>query len=119
MGFQHGRCLTCGDMIWPQDRVAIDHVFPLALMDHFPVARQWPELDLDRVWNLAPAHWDCNAGKSDRPPKPVELQRLVERNEAIMNSPHPLRRTLEISLGPFSASGGWLAFIRAVQDVFS
>ncbi|MCW2933087.1 MAG: hypothetical protein JWM19_4049 [Actinomycetia bacterium] len=118
VGFQHGRCLTCGDMMWPGDRVAIDHVFPLALMDNFPVARQWPELDLDRVWNLAPAHYDCNADKSARPPTAEELSRLVQRNEAIMSSPHPLRRTLEITLGPFSASGGWRAFVRAVQDLF-
>lgn len=35
-----------------------------------------------------------------------------------MNSPHPLKRTLEITLGPSASSGGWRAFIRAVQDVF-
>jgi hypothetical protein len=119
VGFQHGRCLTCGDMIWSEDRDAIDHVFPLALMGRFPVARQWPELDLDTVWNLAPAHYDCNADKGARPPTAAELLRLVQRNDAIMNSPHPLKRTLQITLGPFSASGGWQAFIRAVQDVFS
>jgi 5-methylcytosine-specific restriction endonuclease McrA len=119
VGFQHGRCLTCGDIIWQGDRIAIDHVFPLALMDHFPVARQWPELDLDRVWNLAPAHYDCNAGKSARPPRAAELSRLVQRNEAIMNSPHPLKRTLEITLGPFASRGGWPEYVRAVLNVFS
>jgi 5-methylcytosine-specific restriction endonuclease McrA len=119
VGFQHGRCLTCGDIIWPGDRVAIDHVFPLALMDHFPVARQWHELDLDKVWNLAPAHYDCNADKSARPPTAAELSRLVQRNEAIRNSPHPLKRTLEITLGRFASNGGWPEYVRAVQSVFS
>ncbi len=119
IGFQHGRCLTCGDIIWPGDRDAIDHVFPLALMDRFPVARQWPELDLDKVWNLAPAHFDCNAGKSARLPTAAELRGLVQRNEAIRSSPHPLKRTLEITLGPFASKGGWPEYVRAVQDVFS
>jgi hypothetical protein len=75
------------------------------------------------VWNLAPAHYGCNAGKNDRSPKPVELQRLVERNEAIMHSPHPLKRTLEITLGSapwhLPATDRWRAYVRAVQDVFS
>jgi hypothetical protein len=119
IGFQHGRCMICGDLIAAADEVAVDHVFPFALMDRFSSARRWPELDLDAVWNLASAHYACNAGKSDRLPVPVELQRLVQRNEAIMHSPHPLKRTLAISLGSFLTSGGWRAFVRAVQDVFS
>jgi 5-methylcytosine-specific restriction endonuclease McrA len=118
IGFQHGRCMICGELLGSADDVAVDHVFPFALMDRFSIARRWPELDLDSVWNLAPAHYRCNAGKSDRPPKSMELQRLVERNEAIMHSPHPLKRTLAITLGPFLA-GGWRAFVRAVQDVLS
>jgi 5-methylcytosine-specific restriction endonuclease McrA len=119
IGFQHGRCLTCGDIIWPQDRVAIDHVFPLALMDRFRIARQRPDVDLDRVWNLAPAHYACNADKSARPPTAAELALLVQRNQAIMNSPHPLKRTLEITLGSSAADGGWPEYVRAVQGVFS
>lgn len=57
-----------------------------------------PLLDLDAVWNLAPAHASCNTQKSNRLPTRAEIVRLGERNEAIMLSPHPLRRTLELSL---------------------
>jgi HNH endonuclease len=120
IGFQHGRCMICSDLVGPEDEVAIDHVFPHVLMSRFPVARTWPGLQLDAVWNLAPAHVGCNGAKSDRLPLPIELQRLVARNEAIMNSPHPLKRTLEISLGPYAGNGGaWSAFVRAVLGLFT
>lgn len=122
IGFQHGRCLICSDPIGPGDRVAIDHTFPFALMDRFGVRRTWPELDLDTIWNLAPAHYGCNADKSDRPPGPLELQGLARRNEAIMHSPHPLKKTLEITLvnGTRSFVGGkaWPDFLLAVQEFF-
>lgn len=120
IGFQHGRCMTCGDVIGPADEVDIDHVFGFALMRHYQVARMWPGLDFDAVWNLAPAHRDCNGSKSARLPTTFELRRLVQRNEAIMKSPHPLKRTLEISLGSYAGtSGGWPAFTRAVLDLFT
>lgn len=122
IGFQHGRCLICNDPIGQQDRVAIDHTFPYALMERFNVRRIWPELDLDTVWNLAPAHYGCNADKSDRPPAPLELQRLARRNEAIMHSPHPLKKTLEITLAngtrSFTGARAWADFILAVQRFF-
>lgn len=122
IGFQHGRCLICNDVIGPQDRVAIDHTFPFALMDRYDVRRTWRELDLDTVWNLAPAHYGCNAEKSDRPPGPLELERLAQRNDAIMHSPHPLKKTLEITLanGTRSFIGGkaWADFVIAVQRFF-
>lgn len=122
IGFQHGRCLICNDKIDARDPVAIDHTFPFALMERFNVRRAWPELDLDTVWNLAPAHHDCNAGKSDRPPAPLELERLAQRNEAIMHSPHPLKRTLETTLAngtrSFIGSRAWADFVIAVQRFF-
>jgi hypothetical protein len=79
-------------------------------------------LDLDTVWNLAPAHYGCNADKSNRPPAPVELDRLARRNEAIMYSPHPLSRTLRITLDngtrSFIGARAWADFVRAVQSLF-
>lgn len=116
MGFQHARCLTCNESITASDSVAIDHVFPFSLM-HQGVRLVGPELDLDTVWNLAPAHATCNARKSNRPPSREEVHRLGQRNEAIMLSPHPLRRTLEISLlrNGFSATpGAWYRFLTSI-----
>ncbi|MGW7258665.1 hypothetical protein [Streptomyces sp. NPDC054834] len=87
MGFQHGRCLICGDVLALGDAVAVDHVFPFSLMHRFSGVRSWHGPDLDALWNLAPAHARCNAAKSDRLPTPGELARLTARNEAIRPSP--------------------------------
>jgi hypothetical protein len=40
IGFQHGRCMICGALIGPEDEVAVDHVFPFALMDRFSSVRR-------------------------------------------------------------------------------
>ncbi|MEV5078773.1 HNH endonuclease [Streptomyces sp. NPDC056159] len=117
-GFQHGRCLICGDVLAPGDAIAVDHVFPFSLMSRFDSVGSWHGPDLDALWNLAPAHATCNGAKSDRLPSPVELARLGARNEAIMQSPHPLRRTLELSLkGALSGRDvpSWPEFLAAVQ----
>ncbi|MFI6295908.1 HNH endonuclease [Nonomuraea sp. NPDC050790] len=106
IGFQHGRCLICADPLVPGvDEVAVDHVFP------YSFRRLVSAVDLDAIWNLAPAHRPCNARKSNRPPTPGELTRLAMRNEAIMRSPHPLKRTLQLTL---TGRGGWREFIQAV-----
>lgn len=91
LGFQHGRCLICDDPITEADDRAIDHVFPYSLMKRGSLMID-PGLDLDSV--CAPAHAACNSRKSNRPPTAEEVYRLGHRNEAIMSSPHPLRRTL-------------------------
>ncbi|MCD0450511.1 hypothetical protein LO762_15125 [Actinocorallia sp. API 0066] len=112
LGFQRGRCLLCWEHLDPHGDVAVDHVFPFSLMSRFT---PWRGPDLDSVWNLSPAHSACNSAKSDRLPTPTELRRLAERNTAIMGSPHPLRRTLELSLGRRSG-GDWFGFLRGVQE---
>lgn len=116
VGFQYGRCLICWEPLGPFDSVAIDHVFPFSLMNNGR-ALIAPHLDLDAIWNLAPAHASCNGQKSNRPPSRVEIFRLGQRNEAIMLSPHPLRRTLELSLalGGFKPrEGSWQKFLASV-----
>jgi 5-methylcytosine-specific restriction endonuclease McrA len=118
LGFQHGRCLICHEVLAVHDVTAVDHVFPFSLMHRLGGVGSWYGPDLDALWNLAPAHAACNAAKSDRLPTQAELARLAARNEAIMNSPHPLRRTLQLSLT--SALSGrpaisWAEFLRAVQ----
>ncbi|WP_031484287.1 HNH endonuclease domain-containing protein [Streptomyces bicolor] len=120
IGFQHGRCLICDEVVSPEQTVAVDHVFPFALMRRLHSVRAWAGPDLDALWNLAPAHAACNGGKSDRLPFPVEVHRLALRNEAIMDSPHPLRKTLQLSLR--QALGGrrstsWPEFLQAVRDL--
>lgn len=116
VGFQYGRCLICWEPIEAADSVAIDHVFPFSLMNALrPVID--PLLDLDAVWNLAPAHASCNTQKSNRLPTRAEIDRLGERNEAIMLSPHPLRRTLELSLalrGLKPSHDAWPRFLATV-----
>jgi hypothetical protein len=97
IGFQRGRCLICTELLGPGDPIAVDHVFPFSLMAS-PILLGWPDLDLDAVWNLAPAHTACNELKSNRPPTPDEKQGLAARNAAIMGSPHPLKKTLELVL---------------------
>ncbi|RSM86371.1 HNH endonuclease [Kibdelosporangium aridum] len=121
IGFQHGRCLICGQTIAADAKVAADHVFPYALMRRFSGVGVWAGPDLDQLWNLAPAHATCNSDKSDRPPTPPELDLLAQRNEAIMQSPHPLRKTLQLSLrqaGYDSPSGQWPDFLRQVQAAY-
>ncbi|MGW0771757.1 HNH endonuclease [Streptomyces sp. NPDC002676] len=119
IGFQHGRCLICNEVLSPGQTVAVDHVFPFALMQRLHSVRAWAGPNLDALWNLAPAHATCNGGKTDRLPFSVELYRLALRNEAIMDSPHPLKKTLQLSLQ--QALGGyrstsWPEFLRAVRD---
>ncbi|MFF4442018.1 HNH endonuclease [Streptomyces sp. NPDC001621] len=120
VGFQHGRCLICNDVLAPSEAIAVDHVFPFSLMHRFGSVGSWHGPDLDALWNLAPAHGACNGAKSDRLPTQAEVARLAARNEAIMQSPHPLRRTLQLSLKR-GLSGqhlpSWLEFVRAVQTV--
>ncbi|RNG35407.1 hypothetical protein EEJ42_04060 [Streptomyces botrytidirepellens] len=119
IGFQHGRCLICAQPITPGDSTAVDHVFPYSLMQRFGNVSGWDGPDLDVIWNLAPAHQACNSAKSDRLPTPEELHRLAQRNEAIMHSPHPLRKTLQLSLRSMRHSSNppehWPHFLRQVQ----
>ncbi|MFI1379581.1 HNH endonuclease [Embleya sp. NPDC020886] len=119
IGFQHGRCLICTEPITPADQTAVDHVFPYSLMRRLGVVSGWRGPDLDAVWNLAPTHRQCNADKSDRPPTSGHLHRLARRNEAIMHSPHPLKRTLLLSLNAArlrrETAEQWPYFLRQVQ----
>ena len=94
-GFSHNRCQIGDELLAPGTPVAVDHVALFSLMSR-GVKLGWADLDLDAVWNLAPAHAPCNSAKSSGPPTNVEVARLARRNVAIMRSPHPLKRTLEL-----------------------
>ncbi|MFI7618251.1 HNH endonuclease [Nonomuraea terrae] len=117
IGFQHGRCIICADLLIPGvDDVAVDHVFPYSFKRLLPGA----EIDLDAIWNLAPAHRPCNGHKSNQPPTRGQLTRLALRNEAIMQSPHPLKRTLQLTLKRHGFTGRrvgeWWDFMQGVRS---
>ncbi len=115
-GFQHGRCFYCNT---PLDQVPVvphvDHVFPYWLMQR----PQWSGPDLNGVWNLVVACAACNLTKSGSQPSEDAIRRLVTRNEAIITSPHPIKKSLELAIT--TAGGGTtprsrLAFIKAVDS---
>lgn len=114
-GFQHGRCFYCQEPLDQLEAVPhVDHVFPFVLMR----SGSWRGPSLNGLWNLVVACAPCNLAKSTRPPTTGELERLVARNEAIMTSPHPLRRSLEASIAPGNPSTTVqerVAFIRSVD----
>ncbi|GAA0825643.1 hypothetical protein GCM10009525_18960 [Streptosporangium amethystogenes subsp. fukuiense] len=122
IGFQRGLCLICADLITLGiDSVAVDHVFPLSFRRLLPTGGKGTTPDLDAVWNLAPTHAGCNGQKSNRLPTEQETFRLAQRNEAIMQSPVPLRKTLELTLKRNKHSstrpGEWFTFIQHVRDL--
>lgn len=122
IGFQHGLCMICAELITPGiDDIAVDHVFPYSFMRLLRPGDRHPPLDLDAVWNLAPAHAPCNSQKQNRPPTAAEMTRLAQRNEAIMRSPHPLKRTLELTLRHHGYTGTqpgeWRTFIQGVNSL--
>lgn len=96
-GFQYGRCFYCheplGDLDGPD--IEVDHVFPFRWM----TTGSWRGPDLNGVWNLVLAHESCNRKKWFRSPTEDEIARLIARNDAIAESPIPLRRTLEVAMG--------------------
>ncbi|GAA4186523.1 hypothetical protein GCM10022252_18640 [Streptosporangium oxazolinicum] len=123
IGFQQGLCMICADPITVGvDDIAVDHVFPLSFRRLLPSGGRGTTPDLDAIWNLAPAHAECNNRKSNRLPTEQETFRLAERNEAIMQSPRPLRKTLALTLERSGYKnprpGDWLTFIRQVNAHF-
>lgn len=122
IGFQQGLCMICAQPLTPGiDDIAVDHVFPYSFMRLLRPAGKGTAPDLDAVWNLTPTHAPCNGRKSNRPPTPEEMARLAQRNEAIMRSPVPLRRTLELTLLHNKHSSTrpdeWFRFIQHVRDL--
>ena len=95
-GFQHGRCFYCGTVLPSLDEgVHVDHVYPYSTMRRLGA---WAGPDLNGIWNLVVACAPCNLRKSARTPTSDEIERLVARNEAVISSPHPLRRTLGLTM---------------------
>ena len=113
-GFQAGACFYCGTPVTPlpgfDHSADTDHYFPHVLMSRGLV------LDLEEVWNLVLACSACNrgsGGKFDRLPHGDFLELLVDRNERLVASDHPLRQSV------IAAAGGTpvrrLEFLWSVQ----
>jgi 5-methylcytosine-specific restriction endonuclease McrA len=101
VGFQHGRCFYCHTPLTTLARdVHVDHVFPYAWMK----TGSWQGPNLNAVWNLVVACAACNLSKSSRRPTELELRALDSRNEAIMASPHPLKRALQLTMRRLGAA---------------
>jgi 5-methylcytosine-specific restriction endonuclease McrA len=118
-GFQHGRCFYCNEPLTSLPRaVHVDHFYPIALTR----TGSWKGPDVNGIWNLVVACSACNLNKSTRLPTQDEVRSLIDRNEAVMTSPHPLKRTLEMTMsmpnGPSAVSpAARLAFIQAVDNL--
>jgi 5-methylcytosine-specific restriction endonuclease McrA len=85
-GYQNGICFYCGEAMGEGD-IHVDHVIPRQLVHH------------DEVWNLVLAHDFCNQQKSDALTERYYIEKLIERNEALIVSNHPLKKRLIAELG--------------------
>jgi hypothetical protein len=94
-GYQKGKCFYCFDDISIGEEALnladVDHFFPHSLSS-YGIAHP-----INGVWNLVLACQNCNrgvGGKFDQLPYLRYLERLIVRNEFLIDSHHPLRETL-------------------------
>lgn len=85
-GYQEGRCFYCGEML-DEDCIHVDHAIPRAFLYH------------DEPWNLVLSHGNCNEQKSDFLPSRYYIKKLVDRNERLIKSNHPLSQGIKAALG--------------------
>ncbi len=85
-GYQEGRCFYCGEKL-EENHIHVDHVIPRSFLYH------------DEPWNLVLSHDSCNEQKSDALPSRYYIQKLVDRNERLIKSNHPLSNNIKTSLG--------------------
>lgn len=85
-GYQDDVCFYCGEQLGSSD-VDVDHVIPRQVVYH------------DEVWNLVLAHAFCNSQKLDALPSEHYIEKLIQRNERLILSNHPIRETLISKLG--------------------
>jgi hypothetical protein len=95
-GYQKGKCFYCCN------DVHIDGENKNAHVDHFlpHMLHQFEDFrttNLDAIWNLVIACETCNngpGGKFELVPHKRYLERLLQRNEFLIESHHPLKETL-------------------------
>jgi hypothetical protein len=69
---QKGRCFYCGG-----DGAAVDHVVP------------WSYVLEDRLWNLVLCCATCNGRKSDQTPTDAFIEKLLSRNQRLLDGDVP------------------------------
>ena len=84
-GYQDGVCFYCGKELF--DPIHVDHVIPYDAIQH------------NQIWNLVLAHEDCNLWKSNFLPQKHFVQKLINRNEFVLQSDLPLKEELRKILG--------------------
>jgi len=85
-GYQDGICFYCGEELF--DPIHVDHVIPHDAIQH------------DQIWNLVLSHEQCNLWKSNHLPQKHFVQKLINRNEFVLQSDLPLKEELRKVLGP-------------------
>lgn len=85
-GYQEGKCFYCGENL-KQDSIHVGHVIPRAYLFH------------DEPWNLVLSHSKCNEKKNDSLPNLYYINKLIDRNERLIKSNHPLSNKICQSLG--------------------
>jgi 5-methylcytosine-specific restriction endonuclease McrA len=101
-GYQRGKCFYCNREIHLEDwlllkqRGEVDHFFP-----HVLKRRGVIEADLDQAWNLVLACNECNGSgeKSALCPDELYVNDLIQRNEYLVSSHHPLRESIMFRTG--------------------
>jgi len=116
-GYQKGRCFYCSKYISSfsqgKELADVDHFFPKCLES----SGDFPNINLDGVWNLVVACKDCNrgvGGKFEKIPVILYLEKLFDRNEYLISSHHPLRETLINQTGALSSQR--INFLQSVDQ---
>jgi 5-methylcytosine-specific restriction endonuclease McrA len=99
-GYQDGKCFYCKRELDTIDLVTrktyVDHVIPYSL-------GKFMTTDVDHVWNLVNACFDCNSSKLNKMPEYGFVRRLYDRNEFYIHSNHPLKDAIIRATGNTAA----------------
>ena len=96
-GYQKGECFYCCN-----DISIVSGSEKLCHVDHFlPHRNKRAHLpaNINGIWNLVLACFDCNSVKSSQIPHLDFLYRLMKRNEFYISSNHPLSETIQNQTG--------------------
>lgn len=70
--FYDNSCFYCGKSIKGRETAHVDHFIP------------WSFVQSDQLWNLVIACSPCNLSKSDKLPKDIYLENLMDRNKQLL-----------------------------------
>lgn len=98
IGYQKGKCFYCFDNILADNELNcdVDHFIP------FTLRYKITNVNLNSIWNLVLSCSNCNRGadgKFHHLPSKKYLERLLIRNNYLVNSNHPLSNTIKNQTG--------------------